>query len=222
MARSGWPNTSARGAVFPSPTGRLDDEGTYEAFRRFGDMTRDSAEGVADLGYRTGLLEGVQAFGTAHMSKNRWITNGNYLPFDIFVGELKGVSPYYRGHDGCGFTLHSPGLWRVDALVKCGTHEIAFTGPHWCDLDIILYLPNGEEYGRKRFHTVPSEGTEETLGGTHPFVAPEPGCHVIAYGNSGRWRKFHGGALNSTLAVTKYGHEISALPPQTVPDSERP
>lgn len=209
-------------AVMPKPPARLDDEATYAAYRRFGDMTRDSKDGVDDLQYRTNLLEGVQAFGSAVMSKNRWITGGQFLPFDIFVGELKGVSPSYRGEDGCGFTLHSAGLWRVDTYLLIGTHEAIFSGANWCDLDVILYLPDGTEYGRKRFYQSLPEGTERTIGGTHPFIVPEPGCTVHAYGNTGRWRKYRGGSLFSSFSVTKYGLETSALPPETVPDSPAP
>lgn len=206
---------------FPPPAGGPDVEATFEALGRLGATVEDTRLLADNVNGRTSVLEGVQAFGQSVMSNNKWIQNGNYLPFRIFVGELKGVTPYYRGTDGCGFTMLSPGLWRVDAYVLIGTHEVIFTGGDWCDLDIILFDAAGNERQRKRFLEILPEGTERTIGGSHPFVVPEPGWSVIAYGNTGRWRKYRGGALFSSFAVTKYGHEVSALPPQTVPDSER-
>lgn len=208
-------------ATFPSPPPRLDAEATFEALQRLGTTVEDTRLLAGELDYRTDVLEGVQAYGSAVMSKNQWILNGNYLPFDIQIGAPKGVTPFALG-DGAGYILHSAGLWRVDGYVLVGTHEFGRNGPNWCDLDIVVLRPDGSEYARRKFFTVMPENEERTLGGSHSFVVPGPGYRVILWGNTGRWRKYIGGALFSSFAVTKYGTEVAAAPPQQVPDSPAP
>jgi len=204
-----------RNAVFPQVPQRLDYEATYEALQRLGGTVEDSRLGLADLRYRTDLLEGVVAYGNTSMSKNAFIMGEKWLPFNAQIGPLKGVRIVPWGN-GYGYELLSQGLWRVDVTVT--VWNTIYTGDNWNDLDIAVFRPGAgvSEDHRKRFMARADENSRVTIHGVHSFVIPEPGYRVVAMGRTGRWRRYQGGTLWSTFSINKWDNNTTAMPPSEV------
>lgn len=219
--------------VLPVPQ-RPDYEATYAQLSEVGATLGDSYnignaayDGVADhdvvldahgnrlngLEGRTDLLEGVVAYGNLSATRNEWCSPLNgYRPalqFGQQVGPMKGV-----GNMGNGAMLYSKGLWRVDCWVM-GDHT-TWGGDGWIAMDIEVRNSNNTLYEQKTFEfDAPGRGS---VGGCHSFVTPAPNYRIHAFVRSGRWRRFLGGTLYSTMSVNKWDNNTTNQAPGTVGD----
>lgn len=223
--------------ILPTPQ-RPDYEATWAELARFGTTAGDAYnvagsayDGVVDLESRTDLLEGVQGYGNLSAIRNQWVVADNYLPFQQQIGPKKGVNLVTIGSGSTsygGFQLITSGLWRVDAYSLVS--DTPFGGANWADLEIEVRRPDHSVYERKRF-TIITGANESTVGGTsaigtvggcHSFVAPTAGYMVFVLGRAGRWRRYMGGTLYSTLSINKWDSNVTAQAPGTVGDSPYP
>lgn len=178
-----------------------------------------------DLKHRTDLLEGVQGYAHAYMSKNinaAWSLSSNWrmMPFNAQIGPSVGASVRSDGRVEMGST----GLWMIYAKVHARSTN--YTGGGGVTLGLRVYRPSGTLYHESyvRGTTLVDIGVITTTVGSGslvsvvPIVIDEPGCYVQVDTWTAAWRWWDGGTQLSSLSVVKQSSNVDNKGSQTVPD----
>ena len=194
-------------------------------FQPISDGMKPIRDAQLDLQNRTDLLEGVQGYAHAYMTKNvnaQWNLGNNWrtMPFDGQVGPAVGAT--VRG-DG-RISMDSVGLW----LIYAKTHGRAtgFTGGGGVTMRVNVYRPDGSAYSSayvRGTSLVDAGAITSTYGnislvGVVPVVIDEPGCYVRVDTWTAAWRWWDGGTQLSSLSVVKQSSNTENKGDQTVPD----
>lgn len=190
-------------------------------FQPISDGMKPIRDAQLDLQNRTDLLEGVQGYAHAYMTKNinaQWSLGDNWrtMPFDGQVGPSVGATVRSDGRVEMG----SEGLW----LIYAKTHGRAtgFTGGGGVTMRVNVYRPNGSVYssayvrGTSLVDAVAYGNV--SLVGVVPAVIDEPGCYVQVDTWTAAWRWWDGGTQLSSLSVVKQSSNTENKGSQTVPD----
>ena len=178
-----------------------------------------------DLKHRTDLLEGVQGYAHAYMTKNinaQWNLGNNWrmMPFNGQVGPSVGASVRSDGRVEMG----SPGLWMIYA--KLHARSTNYTGGGGISLRLRVYRPSGALYHESyvRGTTLVDLGVVTTTVGSGslvsvvPVVVDEPGCYVQVDAWTAAWRWWDGGTQLSSLSGVKQSSNVDNKGSQTVPE----
>ena len=194
-------------------------------FQPISDGMKPIRDAQLDLQNRTELLEGVQGYAHAYMTKNvnaQWSLNSNWrtMPFDGQVGPSVGATVRSDGRVEMG----SKGLW----LIYAKTHGRAtgFTGDGGVTMRVNVYRPNGSIYSSAYVRgtslvdagAIVSVYGNVSLVGVVPVVIDEPGCYVQVDTWTAAWRWWDGGTQLSSLSVVKQSSNTENKGSQTVPD----
>lgn len=196
-------------------------------FRPIGDAVKPIRDGQLDITKRTDLLEDVQGYAHAYMTKNinaQWNLGNNwrFLPFDGQLGPAKGARVRSDGRVEMG----SKGLWLI--LAKIHGRETSYTGGAAVTLRVRVFAPNGDQYsdsytrgttmtGVTAFASDKDNGSVVT---SFPVVVPGPGYYVRVDAWSSAWRWWDGGTRLSSLSVIKQSNETTNRGQETVPDEK--
>lgn len=187
-------------AVLTESTGKLQE---------FGENYRD---GQLDLNGRLDLLEGVQGYGAAYMTKNPAVVSGaTRMPFTGQFGPLKGV----RILAGGGLLLESKGLWQISATTLA--KSTVFGGGDETVMYLSVRYPGGAIFSEVPDVKRPG-GARLTHHMTAPFVIPDPNFEVQVWVTSAKWRNFAGGTLYSRLSAIKHDNRVVATGTPDYPD----
>lgn len=197
-------------------------------FAPIGDAIKPIRDGQLDLEHRTDLLEGVQGYAYAYMSKNinaQWSFSDNwrFLPFDGQLGPAVGARVRSDGRVEMG----SAGLWTVYA--KIHGRGTSFSGDTSITMRVRVFRPNGNFHSESyvRGTTIGDTGPLNTtftrpgsLVNVFPVVVPGPGYYVRVDAWTAAWRWWDGGTQLSMLAVLKQSNNVENQGDQTVPDEK--
>lgn len=196
-------------------------------FRPIGDAVKPIRDGQLDIIERTELLEGVQGYAHAYMTKNinaQWSLGNNwrFLPFDGQLGPAKGAKVRSDGRIEMG----SKGLWLI--LAKVHGRSTGFSGSGAMTLRVRVYSPSGtlfsDSYTRGTSLTDAGALTSDKWNGSlvtsFPVVVPGAGYYVRVDAWSAAWRWWDGGTQLSSLSVIKQSSETINQGQQEVPDEK--
>ena len=194
-------------------------------FQPISDGMKPIRDAQLDLLNRTELLEGVQGYAHAYMTKNvnaQWSLNNNWrtMPFDGQVGPSVGATVRSDGRVEMG----SKGLWLIYA--KTHGRSTGFTGDGGVTMRVNVYRPDGSIYSSSYVRgtsLVDAGAIVSTYGNVSlvavvPVVIDEPGCYVRVDTWTAAWRWWDGGTQLSSLSVVKQSSNTENKGSQTVPD----
>lgn len=182
----------------------------------------ENADGLKD---RLDLLEGVQGYAHAYMSKNinaAWSLGDNWrtMPFDAQVGPSLGATVQPNGR----VRMDSEGLWLIFA--KTYGQATSFTGGGAVTMRVRVYRPGGDIHHEsfvRGTSLVDSGAIASTYGNislveTVPVVVDVPGCWVRVDTWTAAWRWWSGGTQLSSLSVLKQSSNVTSPGQSTVPN----
>ena len=196
-------------------------------FQPISDGMKPIRDAQLDLQARTDLLEGVQGYAHAYMTKNinaQWNLGNNWrtMPFDGQVGPSVGATVRSDGRVEMG----SEGLWLIYA--KTHGRSTGFTGGGGVTMRVNVYRPDGSAYSSayvRGTSLVDAGAVVSTYGNVSlvavvPVVIDEPGCYVRVDTWTAAWRWWDGGTQLSSLSVVKQSSNTENKGDQTVPDEK--
>ena len=196
-------------------------------FQPISDGMKPIRDAQLDLQNRTDLLEGVQGYAHAYMTKNvnaQWSFGNNWrtMPFDGQVGPSVGATVRSDGRVEMG----SEGLWLIYA--KTHGRSTGFTGGGGVTMRVNVYRPDGSAYSSayvRGTSLVDAGAIVSTYGNVSlvavvPVVIDEPGCYVRVDTWTAAWRWWDGGTQLSSLSVVKQSSNTENKGSQTVPDEK--
>lgn len=194
-------------------------------FQPISDGMKPIRDAQLDLQNRTDLLEGVQGYAHAYMTKNinaQWNLGNNWrtMPFDGQVGPAVGATVRSDGR----VSMDSVGLWLIYA--KTHGRSTGFTGGGGVTMRVNVYRPDGSAYSSayvRGTSLVDAGAVISTYGNVSlvavvPVVIDEPGCYVQVDTWTAAWRWWDGGTQLSSLSVVKQSSNTENKGEQTVPD----
>ena len=194
-------------------------------FQPISDGMKPIRDAQLDLQNRTDLLEGVQGYAHAYMTKNvnaQWNLGNNWrtMPFDGQVGPSVGATVRSDGRVEMG----SEGLWLIYA--KTHGRSTGFTGGGGVTMRVNVYRPDGSAYSSayvRGTSLVDAGAVSSTYGNVSlvavvPVVIDEPGCYAQVDTWTAAWRWWDGGTQLSSLSVVKQSSSTENKGSQTVPD----
>ena len=194
-------------------------------FQPISDGMKPIRDAQLDLQNRTDLLEGVQGYAHAYMTKNinaQWNLGDNWrtMPFDGQVGPAVGATVRSDGR----VSMDSVGLWLIYA--KTHGRSTGFTGGGGVTMRVNVYRPDGSAYSSayvRGTSLVDAGAVISTYGNVSlvavvPVVIDEPGCYVQVDTWTAAWRWWDGGTQLSSLSVVKQSSNTENKGEQTVPD----
>ena len=194
-------------------------------FQPISDGMKPIRDAQLDLQNRTDLLEGVQGYAHAYMTKNvnaQWNLGNNWrtMPFDGQVGPSVGATVRSDGR----VSMDSKGLWLIYA--KTHGRSTGFTGGGGVTMRVNVYRPDGSAYSSayvRGTSLVDAGAVVSTYGNVSlvavvPVVIDEPGCYVQVDTWTAAWRWWDGGTQLSSLSVVKQSSSTENKGSQTVPD----
>ena len=194
-------------------------------FQPISDGMKPIRDAQLDLQNRTDLLEGVQGYAHAYMTRNvnaQWSFGNNWrtMPFDGQVGPSVGATVRSDGRVEMG----SEGLWLIYA--KTHGRSTGFTGGGGVTMRVNVYRPDGSAYSSAYVRgtsladagAIVSTYGNVSLVAVVPVVIDEPGCYVRVDTWTAAWRWWDGGTQLSSLSVVKQSSSTENKGSQTVPD----
>ena len=194
-------------------------------FQPISDGMKPIRDAQLDLQNRTDLLEGVQGYAHAYMTRNvnaQWSFGNNWrtMPFDGQVGPSVGATVRSDGRVEMG----SEGLWLIYA--KTHGRSTGFTGGGGVTMRVNVYRPDGSAYSSayvRGTSLVDAGAIVSTYGNVSlvavvPVVIDEPGCYVRVDTWTAAWRWWDGGTQLSSLSVVKQSSNTENKGSQTVRD----
>ena len=194
-------------------------------FQPISDGMKPIRDAQLDLQNRTDLLEGVQGYAHAYMTKNinaQWSLGNNWrtMTFDGQVGPSVGATVRSDGRVEMG----SEGLWLIYA--KTHGRSTGFTGGGGVTMRVNVYRPDGSAYSSayvRGTSLVDAGAIVSTYGNVSlvavvPVVIDEPGCYVRVDTWTAAWRWWDGGTQLSSLSVVKQSSNTENKGSQTVRD----
>ena len=194
-------------------------------FQPISDGMKPIRDAQLDLQNRTDLLEGVQGYAHAYMTKNvnaQWNLGNNWrtMPFDGQVGPSVGATVRSDGR----VSMDSKGLWLIYA--KTHGRSTGFTGGGGVTMRVNVYRPDGSAYSSayvRGTSLVDAGAVVSTYGNVSlvavvPVVIDEPGCYVQVDTWTAAWRWWDGGTQLSSLSVVKQSSSTENKGSQTVSD----
>ena len=194
-------------------------------FQPISDGMQPIRDAQLDLKNRTDLLEGVQGYAHAYMTKNvnaAWSLGDNWrtMPFNGQVGPSVGATVRSDGR----VSMDSEGLWMIYAKVH--GRSTSFTGDGGVTLRVNVYRPDGSHYNSSYVRgtsLVNAGAVSSTYGNVSlvavvPIVVDQPGCYVRVDTWTAAWRWWDGGTQLSSLSVVKQSQNTVNKGQPTVPD----
>lgn len=209
---------------------RKQDAGNiFEGDQEIADAKQMIEDAQLALTDRLDLLEGVEAYAHAYMSRNRnaeWsVGNWRDLPFDAALGPARGA--LVDASLG-GIVLGSEGLWTL--YVRATARATGFQGGGGVRMDVSVHNPDGSIRTQHVIEGTSLRGTgiaserygAVTLQATFPVVVDIPGCYVTVRCFAEAWRWWDGGTRWSSMSALKHSSSPENPGQDTVPDETAP